>query len=137
VFASHDQSRSVVNLAHDTANKLSNCFAYVPLAPYGEYWKTIGCRSWTIDKKGPSAEKRCRMKKALLRRERDTLLQSEEVIQEVFASVLVARLCNGILFHDVVVCVVSLPRFLLVFLGYTSFFLTLEERLACSQALRM
>jgi hypothetical protein len=62
-------------------------------------------------------------------------VQSEEVIQEVLASVLVAGLRNGLLVHDVVVRVVSLPRFFPVLLGYASFLLALEKRLSSLQIL--
>jgi hypothetical protein len=74
---------------------------------------------------------------ALLRGKIDALLQSEEVVQEVLASVLVAGLRNGLLIHDIVIGVISLPRFLLMLSGNTSFFLALEEMSALPQAHRV
>lgn len=71
--------------------------------------------------------------KSLLRGGKTALLGSEEVIQEIFAPVLIAGLCNSFLIHDVVVGVVSLPRLLLMLPRYTSFFLALEEsQLRCN-----
>jgi hypothetical protein len=65
------------------------------------------------------------------------LLCSEEVIQKVLAAILVARLRNCILIHNIVVGMVALPRLLLVLSGYPGLLLALKKGLASSQVAQM
>jgi hypothetical protein len=55
-------------------------------------------------------------------------LALHEVVQEVLIAVLVTRLRQVILGHDVVVGMIPLPRKLFPLLSYASFFLALSEK---------
>jgi hypothetical protein len=53
-----------------------------------------------------------------------------EVVQEVLVAVLIARLGQVVLGHDVVVGMISLPCKLFPLFGYASFFLALPKESA-------
>lgn len=58
---------------------------------------------------------------------RNNNLGLHEVVQEVLIAVLVARLSEIVLSHDIVVGMISLPGQLLALLGHTGLFLALRK----------